>query len=118
MTKRHDSASGLPRPVAGTVEPDSAEARAKCVGVHEVRECPLAVDLDDREEFAIVRLEIRVALDVDHLELEPEVSTDFVDDLERPRAEAAVSSAIDGDSTYGYRPRVVVASATRWTASP
>jgi hypothetical protein len=33
--------------------------------------------------------------------------------------ETAVSRVIDGDSmSYGYSPRVVVASATRCTASP
>jgi hypothetical protein len=40
------------------------------------------------------------------------------DDLERTSAEAAVGRVVDGDTGYGYKPRVVVASATRWTARP
>jgi hypothetical protein len=30
----------------------------------------------------------------------------------------AVAGVVEGDPGYGYRPRVVVASATRCTASP
>ena len=39
-------------------------------------------------------------------------------DLDRPRAEAAVGRVVEDDSRYGYNPRVVVASATRCTAIP
>jgi hypothetical protein len=103
----------------GNRRPGSAlEARAKRVRVHEVRERALAVDLDDGQELAVAGLQSVVALDVDDLEGEPEVDTDGLDDLEGPSAETAVRSAIDRDSNYGYKPRVVVASATRCTASP
>jgi hypothetical protein len=95
-----------------------AELRAKRVGVHEVRERELAVDLDRGEELPVALLEIRPARNVDQLDVEPELVAQRRDDLERTRAKAAVSRVVDGDSCYGYRPRVVVASATRWTASP
>ena len=95
-----------------------AEPFAERVRVHEVRERALAIDLDDGQQLAVAGLQSVVALDVDDLEGEPEVGTDGLDDLEGPSAEAAVGSAIDRDSNYGYKPRVVVASATRCTASP
>ena len=63
--------------------------------------------------------ELRATLDVDHFKIEVDLVAHLVDDLERPLAEAAVSSVVDRDpSRYGYSPRVVVASATRCTASP
>ena len=101
-------------------EPSSAlDARAKRFGVHEVREGALTVDLDDRQELAVSRLELVVVADVDQPELEVNLSPKRLGDRERASAEAAVGSVKDGDSVrYGYRPRVVVASATRCTASP
>jgi hypothetical protein len=65
------------------------------VGVHEICERERAVDLDGRKELPIARLELRPAADVDDLELERELSVDLLDDLQRPRAEAAVSRVID-----------------------
>jgi hypothetical protein len=88
------------------------------VPVHEVRERELAVDLDRREQLPVARLELGPPADVDQLEVEAELGMQFRDDLERPRAEAAVSGVIGADARYGYKPRVVVASATRCTASP
>ena len=88
------------------------------VRVDEVREHELAVDLDGGKELPVARLEVGPAADVDELELEDELPPDLLDDLQRPRAETAVSRVVDGDARYGYKPRVVVASATRCTASP
>jgi hypothetical protein len=63
--------------------------------------------------------ELRAPCDVDHLEIEVNLVADVSDDLESPFTEAAVGSVVDGDALrYGYSPRVVVASATRCTASP
>ena len=131
-----------------------AEPRAERVGVHEVREREIAVDLDRREELPVALFEVEPASDVDQLELEGKLVVQRLDDLECTRAEAAVGRVVDDDSrswlvshtaaaakrtpsgilcdrrlrasgsptlapiNYGYRPRVVVASATRWTASP
>jgi hypothetical protein len=112
VTKRHDSASGLSG--AGR-EPSGLHGQpaAQRVGVHEVREDELAVDLDRREQLAVARLELGPSANVDELELEAELVAQLRNDLERRRAEAAVGSVIDGDARYGYSPRVVVASATR-----
>jgi hypothetical protein len=117
VTKRHDSASGLRRAAAGTVRL-ARHTVAERVGVDEVRERELTVDLDRREQLAVARFERRVARDVDRLELEPELVMKRRDDLERSRAQAAIVRVIQRDTRYGYSPRVVVASATRCTASP
>ena len=117
MTKRHDSASGLLDAVEEPSE-SGGEPAAECVAVDEVRECELAVDLDGGKELAVAVLEVGPSGDVDELELESKLSANVLDDLERPRAQAAVRRVVDGDSGYGYKPLVVVASATRCTASP
>ena len=117
MTKRHDSASGLLDAVEEPSE-SGGEPAAECVAVDEVRECELAVDLDGGKELAIAVLEVGPSGDVDQLERDSELAADLLDHRERPLAEAAVRRVVDGDSGYGYKPRVVVASATRCTASP
>ena len=80
-----------------------------------VDERALAVDLDDREPFAIAPLEPGVAADVDLLELELDVLSHVRDGRPRALAEMAARRVVepDGVRRYGYRPRVVVASATR-----
>jgi hypothetical protein len=61
----------------------------------EVRESPLAVDLDDGDRGTIGSLELRVTADVDALEV---AGTHPVDDLERSLAEVASLRAVDDDS--------------------
>jgi hypothetical protein len=78
-----------------------AEAAAKGVRAHEVREGELAVDLDDGELLPVAGLEVRPSADVDELELEAELFIERADDLQRPRTEAAVSCVVDRDSRYG-----------------
>ncbi len=113
MTKRHDSASGLRAAAAGTVA-SGFQARAEPLRIDEVGERLLAVDLDHGKQLAVATFELQVSCDVDHLEIEVDLAADLIDDLERPFAEAAGCSVVDGDpSRYGYSPRVVVASATR-----
>jgi hypothetical protein len=69
--------------------------------------------------LAVTALEPGFSADVDQLELEGDGRPHLVHDLERALAEPAVGGVVDGDlRRYGYRPRVVVASVTRWTASP
>ncbi len=94
------------------------ESSSQRFGIHEVRERPLPVDLHDGQVLSVQRLELWLATDVDELELEPELVLDGAHDLERPHAEVTVGGVIEADARYGYRPLVVVASATRWTASP
>ncbi len=87
--------------------------------VDEVDKRPLAVDLDHRQPLAVARFELRVAGDVDLRELEGRVRGDGDERLPRPLAEVAARRVVEDDLRgYGYKPRVVVASATRMTASP
>ena len=61
----------------------------------------LAVDLDDRDALPVARLELRVAADVDELELEPELGLRLAHDLERALAEVALRRAVERDARYG-----------------
>jgi hypothetical protein len=80
-----------------------------------VDERALAADLDDRQPLAIALLELGVAGDVDLAKLDA-----LADERRtRPLAQVAALGAIENDvAAYGYMPRVVVASATRCTATP
>jgi len=51
--------------------------------------------------LSIQQFELRVAADVDELEVELELVLDSADDLERAPAEAAVDGVVDGDPGYG-----------------
>jgi hypothetical protein len=86
---------------------------AERLGLDEVCEGPLAVDLHDRKPLAVPRLELRVAADVDFHQLEPKLVPRRVDDPARGGAEVAPLGVVEGDAGYGYRPRVIVASETR-----
>jgi hypothetical protein len=88
------------------------------LGLDEVRERPLAVDLDDRKPLAIAGLELGVAADVDLLQRERQLVPRRVDDPPRGGAEVAPLGVEEDDAGYGYKPRVIVASETRWTARP
>ena len=68
------------------------------LGLHEVGERSLAVDLDDRNRLAISLFEPWIAADVDRLE---RVATDLGDDLERPSAEVAAVGVVDDDPGQG-----------------
>jgi hypothetical protein len=90
------------------------------LGLHEVREGALTVDLDDGQEFPVALLEVGVAGDVDLDELERLLGTHGLEDAPCRHAEVAVGSVEEDDPRdgYGYSPRVIVASETRWTARP
>jgi hypothetical protein len=67
----------------------------------------------------VARFQLGVAGDVDLSELEVGVPGDDDERLPRPLAEVAAGRVVEDDARrYGYKPRVVVASATRMTASP
>ena len=53
-------------------EPTLCELPAESVGRDEVGECLLSIDLDDRDQLPITRLELAVAVDSDLLDLEAE----------------------------------------------
>jgi hypothetical protein len=106
---------------------DSAVRARLCAGqatpqrrlVHEVDERALPVDLDHRQPLAVTRLELGVTGDVDLGELEVRICRDGDERLARALAEVAARRVVEDDlRRYGYRPLVVVASATRMTASP
>jgi hypothetical protein len=79
-----------------------------------VREHALAVDLDHREPLAVGRLELGVAADVDLDKLEGVPHAHALEHSASPLAEVAPGRGEQRDlDCYGYRPRVVVASATR-----
>jgi hypothetical protein len=79
----------------------------------------LAVDLDHRQPLPVARLQLGVAGDVDLRELEVGVGADGDERLPRPLAEVTTGCVVEDDlRRYGYKPRVVVASATRMTARP
>jgi hypothetical protein len=69
--------------------------------IHEVREGPLAVDLDDRQPLPVAILELRVPRDVDLLELEGLLSTCRVQNASRRRAEVTAVRVVEGDVGYG-----------------
>ena len=84
-----------------------------------VDERALAVDLDYREPLAVEPLELVHAGDVDFLERERHLLAHAREDGARSVAERAALGVVERDpALYGYSPRVVVASATRRTASP
>jgi hypothetical protein len=78
-------------------EPSAAElqALAERLGLHEVGEGPLAVDLDDGDRGTVGRFQLGAAADVDVLEV---AGAYLLDDLERPLAEVASLRAVDDDS--------------------
>jgi hypothetical protein len=69
------------------------------VGLHEVHERLLAVDLDDGDQLAIARFELRVAVDRDLLQVEAELVPEREHGRTRPLAEVATFRAVEPD--YG-----------------
>jgi len=97
---RHDSASDPPEAAAGTaglrLEPPS-----QGVGVNDVRERTLAVHLHDGQVLAVAGLELCITVDVDDIELEADLSSHALDDLERALAEVAAARRVEGEAPYG-----------------
>jgi hypothetical protein len=71
------------------------------VGLDEVRERALAVDLDDGQPLAVAGFQLRVAADVDLLELELEVGANGLDRAASRGAEVAALGVVEGDAGYG-----------------
>jgi hypothetical protein len=74
---------------------------AQSVRRHEVDERPHAVDLDHRDQLAVARLELRLAVDRDLLELEPELVPQRDDGLPRLLAEVAAGRPVEANAGYG-----------------
>ena len=66
-----------------------------------VDEGPLAVDLDHRQPFAVLRFELRVAADVDLLEVERNLAAHLPDDCAGTLAEVTALRVIQRDASYG-----------------
>jgi hypothetical protein len=71
------------------------------IRLHEVDECLLSIDLDDREQLAVAGLEVGVAVDQDLLELETELVTERGDGLARTLAEVTALRRIQPYEGYG-----------------
>jgi hypothetical protein len=83
------------------LRPRLAEPVAQGVGVDEVGERPLAVDLDDGEQRPVARLEARIAVDRHDLELERRPAAHRLDDGERGLTQVAAGRCVDDDAGYG-----------------
>jgi hypothetical protein len=94
------------------------ELSAQRIGLHEVGESSLSVDLNDRQQLAVSSLELGVTGDVDLLELKRLLDPYRLQHAPRGRAQVALGRVEESDANYGYKPRVIVASETRCTASP
>ena len=94
------------------------ELPAERFGVDEVRERALPVDLDDRKPFTVPGFQPGVAADVDLLVVERRLGSNGLKHAPRGGAEVATLGLVEDDAGYGYNPRVIVASPTRWTARP
>ncbi len=81
--------------------PSLCEPSAERFGVHVVREDPLAVDLDHGQPLAVARLELRLAGDVDLLQLEALFAAQLGQLRPRALAEMAVGGVVEGDPDYG-----------------
>ena len=66
--------------------------------MHEIRECLLPVDEDDRDPLAVALFELRIARDVDLVELEGDVCADAREDAARVLAEMAAGSSVERDA--------------------
>jgi hypothetical protein len=79
----------------------------------------LAVDLDHGQPLAVRCFQCRVAGDVDLPEFKLELARQRHERLARALAQMAPGRVVESDlRRYGYKPLVVVASATRPTAIP
>ena len=77
------------------------KASSQSFGVHEVGKSPLAVDLDHRQPLSVAGLELRVAGDVDLLELKRLVGTRRIQDPPRRRTEVTAGRVVEDDASYG-----------------
>jgi hypothetical protein len=67
----------------------------------EVGERALALDLDHREQLAVLGLQLGLSADVDLLELEAELGLRRLDDTARRRAQVAALGGVEDDARYG-----------------
>jgi hypothetical protein len=73
------------------------ELRAERIWLHEIDEGLFSVDLDDRKQLSVARLQAGVAVDRDLLELESELLAKREHGRARPLAEVATGRVIEAD---------------------
>src|SRR5262249_29206409 len=81
---------------------------AECGLVDVVDESAVAVDLHHREPLAVRGFEVRVAADVDFLQLERQLGVDAGDDVPRSLAEVATGGVVQPNELHGSCSRRVV----------
>ena len=81
--------------------PSLCDLPTKCLGLDEVRERALTVDHHDGKPLAVARLELRVAADVDLLQLESELVPRGTHDALRGGAEVAPLGVVEDYVGYG-----------------
>jgi len=83
----------------------AAQSRCLCgrepsperLGLHVVGADALPVDLDDRDQLAVARLELRIAVDRDPLELEPKLGAQRLELRLSPLAKVASRSLVENN---------------------
>ena len=84
----------LQSPASGT---SLCQPAAQRFGLHEIDERLFPVDLDDRDQLPVARLQLRITVDRDLLELEPEFFLERKYGRACPLAEVAVSRVVQAD---------------------
>jgi hypothetical protein len=74
-----------------------ADFPAECLRIDVVDEGPLAVDLDHGQPLPVLRLELRIAVDLDLSQLERNCPLNLGDDRARSPAEVAALRVVEGD---------------------
>ena len=75
----------------------AAQAPPQTLGMHEIREGLLTLDEDDRNPLPVAPLEVRIAPDVDLLELERDFRANLLEDAARALAQMAPLGGVDTD---------------------
>jgi hypothetical protein len=71
--------------------------------VYVVDKCAFAVDLDNGEPFAVLRLEHGISADIHFVELERDLSADILEDLARTLTQVATLRVVKDDLRLGTR---------------
>jgi hypothetical protein len=82
--------------------PSLCDSTPERIDVDEVRERLLSVDLDDRQQLPVTRLELRVTGDVHLFEVELDIGPDRRERRPRPLAEAAARRRVEDDPCRCY----------------
>ena len=90
------------RPQLGPKSRLDAEAASQAIGVDEVGKRLLVPDENDGDPLTVAALELRIARDVDLLQLERDVGTDALDHPPCALAEMTAGRRVQGDADRFY----------------